>query len=802
MPGKTNDKKRGKAAEVSLDDIREMLWQAVRHKGENAYISEVFSQYLIYENDGKYIKVGYSILDGEAKLGTEETEVEKTWVDARSSQAETDEHLETTLRIEGAQDAEGTVWDVTICEPGFTKNGWYLEEGVLRDAAGLFDGVDVNLFELPGATHVPDVLFDVKTLLVKNKVGWIDNVKWVAGRGLAGMLHFMDSAKWLGKNILSAMNAGGQVYGLSYDAPVRAKKDTVDGRSVFKALKFLAADSVDIVTRPAAGGKFNRAVAAHNEEDVMNKKDLWELIKSKRPDLLTGKELDTITDDEVKTLARMAMEPPEAGGGGGEGGAPDAKLPDNLVTKDDLDLFRSGMDLDKALSAANLPEKSKTRIRTMFEKKVFKDDDLQRAIADEQDFIAELGKPASGDDGGTIPGTGVHVGIGTAERAQMACDRMFGLTKEDMVGFVTHERLDHKPFFADIRSKQDYDDFDTVPSFEGLRDMYAFLTGDPEVNGRFNRKGLAPDLRACADITSATFTYALGNTMGRRLVKDFRTANFQEDLLISVRKPVKDFRQQEAVNIGYFGDIADVDPEAADYDEIAAITDEESTYTVGQKGNLLTFNRKFIINDDLSTMTRIIGRLGRAARRTFAKYVWNLWINNATCSDGTAWFTGGHGNLTASALAFATAIVGYKAMAKMTEKDSAERIGFLDDPSVKPVLVYPVDLMETGEQIVNDEFYYGSNDLTSKTRNPLKGKIAGAMVSLLSDADNWGLLMPPSEVDMVEMGFLNGRQEPELFVADSPQSEQVFVADKIRHKIRHEYAGTVVSFQGGYKGEV
>lgn len=791
-----NGKQRAAASEISLDGIRDMLWTAIKTKGENAYLSEVFGQYLIYENNQKYFKIGYSILDGAAVLGTEEIEVEKTWVDARSAQDTGDESFETTMRIEGAKDAEGTVWDVTICEPGFTKNGWYLQESVLRDAESLFEKVDVNLYELPtGATHVPDVLFDVKTLLAKNKVGWIDQVKYISGRGLAGMLHFLDSAKWLGKNILDASQRGTRAYGLSYDCPVRAKKDVVDGKSVFNAIKFLAADSVDIVTRPAAGGKFNRAVAARSkEENIMDKKALWDLIFEKRPDLLTGKAFDTVSEAEVVTLARMAMDPPAKTGdepaGDGTGKTP--------ATKEDLDLFRCGMDLSKALTDSGLPDKSQTRVRVLFADRVFKAEDLQRAIADEKDFLAEMTRPADGE----TTNVRIRVGIGTIERAQMACDRMLGLTKADMEGFVGHERLDHKPFFEDMRSRQDYGDFDKAPSFEGLRDMYVFLTGDNEITGRFNRKNLPADLRSSMDITSATFSYVLGNTLGRRLVKDYLATNFREDLLISTRKPVKDFRQQEAVLVGYFGDLATVDPETADYDEIAAVTDEESTYTVGQKGNILTITRKTIINDDLSLIMRLISRLGRAARRTFAQYVWNFFINNSNCSDGTAWFTGGHGNLTTSALAFATAITGYKALAKMTEKDSGKRIGFLDDPNVKPILVYPIDLMETGEQIVNDDFYYTANDLTTKTRNPLKGKIAGAQASLLTDVTDWGLLLPPTEVDMVEIGFLNGRQEPEMFVADMPQSEQVFVADKIRHKIRHEYAGAVVDYRSGYKGVV
>jgi hypothetical protein len=39
-------------------------------------------------------------------------------------------------------------------------------------------------------------------------------------------------------------------------------------------------------------------------------------------------------------------------------------------------------------------------------------------------------------------------------------------------------------------------------------------------------------------------------------------------------------------------------------------------------------------------------------------------------------------------------------------------------------------------------------------------------------------------------------------VADTPTSEQVFVADKIRHKVRHEYAGAPIDYVGAYKAVV
>jgi len=773
--------------DVSLEQIRDLLYAALDTRDKDSYLREVFPGYLIYELGGKYFRLAWAIVDGAVQFGAEASEVAHEWVQVRSGMAEFEDGGEFLMRLGQARDPEGTAWDVTICEPGFTKNGWYIPEEAIRDAAALFEGVDVNLYELPGgATHVPEPLFDLKQLLVKNKVGWIDGVKHAAGVGLQGVLHFLSSATWLGKNLLSAMSEGRAVYGLSYDCPVRASRAVVDGREAIKIDRFIRADSVDIVTRPAAGGKFNRAVAAApapHKEDSM-KETLWKIISEKRPDLLSGKDMASITEQELTTLARMAMEPP-----------PDKNNGDTEVA-----VLRCEMALRDKLAIVDLPEIAKERIRLRFAGIVFKTEDLDRAVADEKDYLAKL-QPAA-PEGEGVPASSIAGGLASYDRACMAVDRMFGLTKEDMQRFSRMARLDHQPFFADIRSAQDYQDYETVPTFRGLREMYQFFTGDAEVSGRFMSRNIPADLRSRMDITSGTFTYLLGNTLGRRMVKDYNEIDYRENILISLRKPVKDFRAQEAVLVGGFPDLDTVDPEAADYQEIAGVTDEESTYTLGQKGNLLTFTRKMIINDDISIVQRLISRLGKVARRTHAKYVWAFFIDNATCSDATALYTGGHGNLGATALSHATALIAYQALAAMTEKDSGERLGLLASPDVKPILVYPIDLMATAETIVNDDVYYASNDLTTQTRNSLKGKIGGYMNPLFSDANDWGLLMPADIIDIVEMGYLNGRQEPELFVADSPQSEQVFVADKIRYKIRHEYAGAAIDYRSGYKAVV
>jgi hypothetical protein len=748
------------------------------------------------------------------------------WTDGAPAATE----KQSNLRFQAAQavDASGLVWEAIIIVPGFSLGypRFYWSEEVLEAHTALFQGVDINAYEQTADHYshlkVPNdaMLENVKRYLVEKKVGWIEKTWWTP-EGIRAEIHFLKEHAWVPKTLQDGIDQGNSdVLGLSIDARAKGIEILVEDMTVILVTEIASCSSVDVVTRPAAGGKFLRAIAGldkptNKEEDGMDREKLLKLIQQARPDLLEGKDRAALSDDDVMELARMAMEKPA----GGDGKTQRAAQAVTGVTieevqkkiKEAVDAEKTFMEtraacarsLDSELAGSDLPVLAVTRIRRRFEGSLFKIEDLAEAVKEEKEYLAAMAGPSFAGVGDQGRQSVVAMGIGTIERAQMAVDRMFGMTAEEMTTFAKMERLDHRPFFADMRAAQDYTDFDKVPSFSGIREMYEFFSGDTEVSGVFNRKNLPADLRASMDITSATFSYLLGNTLGRRMVRDYREMNYQEDLLISLRKPVKDFRQQEAVKVGYFPDLDAVDPQTGDYQEISGVTDEESTYSVGQLGNLLTVTRTTIINDDLSVVQRIWNRIARAARRTHAKYVWDFFIDNGTCSDGTAWFTSGHGNLGATAMGFATVLIAYKALAAMTEKDSGEIIGLLDNPSVKPVLVYPTALMETGEMIVNDDHYYATNDLTDKTRNPLKGKITGARVSLLGDdANDWGLLMPPAEVDMVEMGYLNGRQEPETFVADTPQSEQMFVADKVRYKIRHEYGGAVVDCVSGYKAVV
>jgi len=66
---------------------------------------------------------------------------------------------------------------------------------------------------------------------------------------------------------------------------------------------------------------------------------------------------------------------------------------------------------------------------------------------------------------------------------------------------------------------------------------------------------------------------------------------------------------------------------------------------------------------------------------------------------------------------------------------------------------------------------------------------------LRGDENNFYLSSKLADVEGIEMGFLNGREDPEILVQDQPTVGNVFVYDTIRYKVRHEYGGAVTDFR-------
>lgn len=345
-----------------------------------------------------------------------------------------------------------------------------------------------------------------------------------------------------------------------------------------------------------------------------------------------------------------------------------------------------------------------------------------------------------------------------------------------------------------------------IAAFPSLPHAFVDITGDDSFRGIFCPEKCSKELRSCGDFNSSSFTYLLGNTLSMYLSKAYKSFPYREEILISEKKPAKDFKLIDSIQLGYFGDTPDIDPETQDYDDMGAVEDTRSQYRIGQKGAIVWITRYLIQGDQIDVIKSLISRQARSARMTHAKYVWNFYINNATCPDETAWFTGGHGNLGSNALDIAPLVTAITALANMEEPGSGEKLG-LDLASFDWNLVLPIDLWDIGVRKNQKQSYYTLNDLTEKVSNAcyrLFGDRNERIVTcpFMTDTNDWGVIRNKEDVPIVEMSYLHGKEDPEFIVHQGPTDGMVFKSDKIGYKIRHEYGGVLAGYQGGYKSIV
>lgn len=747
------------------------------------YPIEVYPDFAIVRQNLNLYQVPYTIAaDGVVTLGAG-VRVEEEFVPVRVQEA-------AVLRLQAGEDAPtGTQWEVEIIRPGWSLNGIYYPAAALRASAHLFEGVHVYYFGDSASGHHTNPTQKVQAALA----GWIEGVSAREDGAVVGTLHFLQGgvAEGVRTTLVDAWKRGKKdLIGLSIDAHGVVQAGTAEGRKGKLVESLSRVLSVDVVLKPAAGGRFTRLVASAAEPDqekTMNwRKFLIRFLEARRPSALAGIDRDNATADELLGLmndeelreafaerqqqgaaAPNAQQPLQAAAGGGSTATDPAHAANVVMTR---------MVLREKLQESKLPDTVQRRLRQRLDGQVLTEEQIQASIDEERTYLAEL-NPARPNGLGTKDGNGTQAQVGPSkrERLQAALDKSFGLAVED-------------PALRSVRPI-------------GLRELYNEITfgHDPNVSeGRLSESAVQAMLQEAFD--STTLPYMLGNTMHRAMLRDYRIPSFGEEFIYS-RRPggLRDFKQHEAIRLGYFGNLSNVDPESADYAELAAYGEERAPYSAGQKGNIVTVTRKHIINDDMGAVAKIPGRLGRAARRTFAEFVWAFATGNGAIFDTVAWFHATHANLGAAALSVTTLNAAELAMMDQTEPGSGKKIGL-----APYVLAVPHGLKATAIAINQSPFLPGS---ANNDANPWYHRFGAnneriVVNPILSDANDWYLFADKAEGDIIEVGFLNDQEEPELFVADVPTEGQMFLADKLRFKIRHEYGGAVVDYRTAYKAVV
>jgi hypothetical protein len=130
-------------------------------------------------------------------------------------------------------------------------------------------------------------------------------------------------------------------------------------------------------------------------------------------------------------------------------------------------------------------------------------------------------------------------------------------------------------------------------------------------------------------------------------------------------------------------------------------------------------------------------------------------------------------------------------MKNQTEKDSNEKLGF--GPSI---LVVPLALEGTARTANTREYTDGAF-----TPNPVQfmfGRDNERIIvsPLLQDSNDFYTFADPAKLPCIELGFLMGRQEPEIVLSDIPTADEMLTSDRIIYKVRHEYEAAITDFRG------
>jgi hypothetical protein len=657
------------------------------------------------------------------------------------------------LLADQALEPSGRKWRVRIFEYGLSRNRYPIPGAAGKTAPLKWtaESARAALEHIDGARCFADHGADGSGRSVRDLVGFFSSPS-LGQHGPEATLTLLESDCWVREKLLGAREAGRMdLIGFSVDAVITVRAVREGSQDVLEVSEVAAINSVDVVSAASSGGRALEVLEGSPTGSHQERAEGVAMIQEQQHDreqtagASLHQELEsasssgiTAVQEQIATL-RQQITIAEARQAAAELRLRiDEKLTASRLPRPLASLVAEHLQVDGSHGGREITEEAI-------------DMEIQR-VREAYAALSPVGK---------IQETGrVKVMREPEEKLQMALDRMMGLPVEDK----------------------------SIPAFHGIREAYITYTGDSDVTGM-----LPAQMRVREDITSTTFSNALGSTLRRLLLQDYNEQDYGVSLLAQFSS-VPDFRTQERARIGYFGDLPTVSTESADYAELTAPTDEKASYSVVTFGGLVTVTRKMIINDDLGVVPKIVGRLGRSARRTLAQRVFNLMITNPAIYDSTAWFHATHGNLGSTALSATELDVVRTAMRNRTEKDSNKKLG------IAPyVLVVPHELEGKARQ-ENMREYLDSNNTPNPVRFMFGRDGERIIVSpLLTDVTDWYAFANISEAPTVEVGFLQGRTEPEFFLADDPNVDKVFTSDKIRYKVRHEFEAVVIDYRGAYK---
>jgi hypothetical protein len=362
-------------------------------------------------------------------------------------------------------------------------------------------------------------------------------------------------------------------------------------------------------------------------------------------------------------------------------------------------------------------------------------------------------------------------------------------------------------FYNQDRTLGSGDSATRVRRFTSLREAYSRWTGrhpfDVTPIGlmqemHVNYDSAIQGIRLFESMTTASWAEVFSDRLYRRMVAEYMLPDLMEWRDLVTTENVPDFRTQRRERVGGYGNLPTV-AEAGTYQTLTSPGDEEASYAVVKRGGLDDITFEMIQNDDLRNIRNIPVKLGRAAKQTLYQFVMDFLRDgfSDTIYDGNALFdhtthANVAGGAAAAELGEAGLTDGWQRMrGQLAFGSTTEFLG------TRPRFLWvPAELEQLAWRLVNSSVTILDANFNATEPNFWQQRLTPRVVDYWTDANNWFLSADPNQVPTIEIGFLNGQEDPELFVQDQPNVGSVMTADKITYKIRHIYSGAVLDWRG------
>ena len=695
-------------------------------------------------------------------------------------------------------DPSGSVWDVCVIEAGLSKNGNLYEPDVLQAAAGLFEGASVFAYELARGLfdHLPE---RVKSAvgdgagLLRNLVGALEGVRYEDRGDRKGLFARLKvTTPWVRDVISGAWRSGlKDKIGFSIDAKAQVAQEG----EVRKVLAFAPNPTLDLVSHPAAGGSLERLVASiHGDTDMSEPTADAPAIEPETP----------VAEPEAT---------PEVAPAPITESTPTPEIDVAAIETRAAARLEARVCVQERIAESGLPEPARARLRETLAGREFASIDEAKAGADEaikteREYLVNVGgRPAVSGAGDTRES--VEVGNARLDRLQVAMDGMFegkdlALDGERVPRFHgLHESAYHitgRMVGIDVgpmelmRLGRDYQGVPEVANW-GARESISFAQG-----AAFRRQTEA--------VISSTWGQILGDSVARKMQQQYSLPQLQDwRKVVSNFESVRDFRTQRRMILGGYGTLGTV-AESNNYAALTSPGDVEETYAVAKRGGTERITLETLANDDVGVVRQIPIRMGRAAAETLYRAVFALFTANANMQDGNALFVAGHSNTNTNALNPENLrLVVVAMMDQAAYGNASEILGGANKPKV---LLVPHELAHLAQTLTSSPVSLGDilnadNPADANATIPNQPDFLSMDVVAVrhwTNATDWYAVADPAMQPTIEVGFYQGRQDPELFVQDDPSQGSPFASDQIQYKIRHIYGVKVLDWRGMYYNDV